>query len=177
MRMGNVIIPKTYVSEVITPLIFLAGPIQSAPLWQDEAISYLLAENSELSIVSPRRGVREKIAPYIIYGDEQYFPRQRAWERHYLEIASKTGAIMFWLPAEEIHNCQKSYGAMTRLELGQWMTRYQRDQSVRFCIGSDGRFPELHTIEYDLKTDAPDKVIKNSLEETCREALRLATLK
>ncbi len=36
--MAKVIIPKTYVKEVQTSLIFLAGPIRGAPNWQDEAI-------------------------------------------------------------------------------------------------------------------------------------------
>jgi len=177
MRMGKVIVPKTYVPELTSPLLFLAGPIENAPVWQDEAITYLLLENPEVVIASLRWEVSARIAPYLLSGDEHYFSRSRAWERHYLEIASKRGAIMFWLPQEETHSCQKSYGAMTRLELGQWITRYKFDQSVRFCIGSDGKFPELHTIQYDLQLDAPDKKIQPTLEETCREALRLATAK
>ena len=63
---------------------------------------------------------------------------------------------------------------MTRLELGQWMTKYTYDPSIRFCVGSDGLFSELRTIAYDLQVDAPDKEIKKTLEETCVEALRLA---
>lgn len=172
--MGKVIIPKTYVQNIEAPLIFLAGPIRSAPNWQDEAIDFLLSQNSDLVIASPRRGVRDKIAPYIAQGDENYFPRQRVWERHYLDIASKTGAILFWLPGEAEHNCEKVYGAMTRVEIGQWMTNYRHNNSVRFCVGSDGKFPEMHTIDYDLQLDAPDKKIFSSLEETCTEAVRLA---
>jgi hypothetical protein len=172
--MGKVIIPNRYVKDIETPLIFLAGPIRSAPNWQDEAIDLLFSQDSDLVIASPRRGVRERIAPYIAEGDENYFPRQRAWERHYLDIASKTGAILFWLPGEEEHDCKKVYGAMTRVEIGQWMTRYSVDNSVRFCVGSDGKFPELHTIQYDLSIDAPDKKIHSTLEETCDESIRLA---
>lgn len=172
--MGKVIIPKTYVKDIEAPLIFLAGPIRSAPNWQDEAIDLLLSKNSDLVIASPRRGIRDKIAPHIVTGDENYFSRQRAWERHYLEIASKTGAILFWLPGEVEHNCEKVYGAMTRVEIGQWMTNYRHNNSVRFCVGSDGKFPEMHTIDYDLQLDAPNKKIFSSLEGTCDEAVRLA---
>lgn len=175
--MGKLIIPKTYVQELAAPLIFLAGPIRSAPNWQDKAIDFLFSQKSDLIIASPRRGVRDKIAPYIVTGDENYFPRQRAWERHYLDIASKTGAILFWLPGEAEHDCQKVYGAMTRVEIGQWMTNYKHDNSVRFCVGSDGKFSELNTVEFDLKLDAPDKDIKKTLEETCTEAVRLACQK
>lgn len=172
--MSKLIIPKTYVQELITPLIFLAGPIRSAPNWQDEAIDFLFLQEPNLAIASPRRGVRDKIATYIITGDETYFPRQRAWERHYLDIASKTGTILFWLPGEAEHDCKKVYGAMTRVEIGQWMTEYKHDKNVRFCVGSDDKFPELHTIEYDLQLDSPDKKILRTLEETCTEAVRLA---
>ncbi len=174
--MGRVIIPKTYVKDIEAPLIFLAGPIKSAPNWQDEAIGFLLSQNTDLIIASPRRGVRDKIVPYIAKGDENYFSRQRAWERYYLDIASKTGAILFWLPGEQEHNCEKVYGAMTRMEIGQWMTNYRHNNSVRFCVGSDGRFPEMHIINFDLQLDAPDKKIFSSLEETCIEAVRLVYL-
>ena len=172
--MSKLIIPKTYLQALGAPLIFLAGPIGSAPNWQDEAIDFLFSQESNLVIASPRRGVGDKIAPYIATGDETYFPRERAWERHYLDIASKIGAILFWLPGEAEHDCNKVYGAMTRVEIGQWMTRYNLNNNVRFCVGSDGKFPELHTIEFDLRLDAPDKEIKKTLEETCTEAMRLA---
>ena len=172
--MAGVIIPKTYIPELQGPLIFLAGPIGSAPNWQNEAIDYLFSLNSDLVIASPRRGARESIVSYLLTGNENYFSRQRAWERHYLDIASKTGAILFWLPGEAEHKCEKVYGAMTRLEIGQWMTNYRHDKEVRFCVGSEGNFPELDTIKYDLLLDAPEKEIKSSLEETCAEAVRLA---
>jgi hypothetical protein len=175
--MAEVIIPKTYIEQINNPTIFLAGPIRSAPNWQDEAINILISKNPSLTIASPRRGIRESIANYVIKGDENYFPRQRAWERHYLDLASKTGAILFWLPKEEEHKCEKVYGAMTRVEIGQWMTNYKYDNSLGFCVGSDGKFPELHTIEYDLQLDAPDKIINGSLEATCEEALRIVNLK
>src|SRR3989338_1010218 len=157
--MGKVIIPKTYIADVRNPLIFLAGPIRGAPNWQDVAIKILFSRNPNLTITSPRRGVRNEIAPYILEGDENHFSRQREWERHYLDAASKKGVILFWLPGEEKHDCEKVHGAMTRLELGQWMTNYKHDNSTQFCIGSDQKFPEINTISYDLKLDAPDKII------------------
>lgn len=173
--MAGVIVPNIYVRDV-NKLIFLAGPIRGAPNWQDEAIRILLPKNSELIIATPRRGIRESFAGSVLPGDNNYFKRQRLWERHYLETASKRGAILFWLPGEAEHNCAKSYGAMTRLELGQWMTNYRHDNRVRFCVGSDGKFSELDIIRIDLALDAPDKRILGTLEETCDEALRLYNL-
>jgi len=175
--MGRLVIPKTYVQDISAPLIFLAGPIKSAPIWQDEAVDFLLTQNPDLFVASPRFGIRDKIEKYIISGEKDYFSRARAWERHYLDIASKTGAILFWLPEEAEHSCQKPYAAMTRIELGQWMMNYKHDNSVRFCIGSEDKFPGLGPIKYDLSIDAPDKKIFSSLEETCTEAVRLACQK
>jgi hypothetical protein len=176
--MGKLIIPKTYIKDLDLPLIFLAGPIKSAPLWQDKAIEFIFSQTDKVIIASPRRGIRESLAKYIISGDENYFPRQRAWERHYLYISgiekAKKGCVMFWLPGESNHDCKKSYAAMTRFELAQLSTHYSHDKSTRFCIGSDGKFSELDTIKYDLSLDAPDKPIFPTLEETCLEAIRIA---
>lgn len=175
--MAGLIIPKTYVEKIETPMIFLAGPIISAPHWQNEAIGILFSYSQNLTIASPRGGIRDAISQYILHGEDKRFSRQRAWETHYLEIASKDGCVLFWLPGEAEHNCEKVFGAMTRLELGQWMARYKysEKENARFCIGSDGKFPELETIRYDLSVYAPDKEIKTTLEETCKEAIRLAT--
>ncbi len=173
--MSVVLVPKSKV-EVSRPLIFLAGPIRSAPNWQDEAISILSSYGEDIAIASPRRGVRDNFAKWVITGQRE-FERQRAWERNYLDIASKTGSILFWLPGEIEHSCSKSYGAMTRIELGQWMTNSRYNPNINWCIGTDGNFSEIDTIRYDLSVDAPGKKIFGSLEGTCREALRIALKK
>lgn len=173
-NMVKLIIPKR-MSEIKIPLIFLAGPIRGAPNWQDEAVKIINEIDPEMYIVSPRRGIRTSIAPYVLHGDETLFERQRAWERYHLEIAKYDGAIMFWLPGEIEHDCKKSYGAMTRMELGLVIAWYKQNlRSIKWCIGSDGKFSELDTIQYDLKIDAPDKKIFPTLEETCAEAVRIA---
>jgi hypothetical protein len=168
--MAGLIIPKIYIENPGT-LIFLAGPIRGAPNWQDKAAKMLLSKDPRLTIFSPRRGVRPEIEPFILKGDENYFERQRICERYYLKIAK---VRLFWLPGEIEHNCSKSYGAMTRLEFGQVMTNYKYNPSAEFCVGSDGNFSELGTIKVDLKIDAPNKKVIETLEETCEEALRLA---
>lgn len=172
--MGKLIIPKTYIEKIDAPLIFLAGPIKSAPNWQAEAIDILFSLNQDIIVASPKKEFGDEILQYVMQGNENYFPRQRAWERYYLDIASKAGSILFWLPGEERHDCKKVYGAMTRIELGQWMTKYKNEKSIRLCFGSDGNFPELSVIKYDLSLDAPDKKIIDNLEDTCKEALMLA---
>jgi len=174
--MEKVIIPKTYVENIEAPLIFLAGPITGAPNWQDKAIEILFSKTSNLVIASPRRGVRAEIAPYIVTGDETYFPRQRAWERYYLDIASKTGAVLFWLPKKIENIGEKPYASMTRIELGEAIGRYRENNSIRFCVGSTGNFQDLDAIQDDLRVYAP-RAVYSTLEETCTEAVRLAKSK
>ena len=180
--MKKVIIPRSFVNlSNNVPLIFLAGPIRGAPIWQDEAIGLLFSKTKEdLVVASPRRGIRNGFSGYVVQGNGDGFPRQRAWELHYLERAAtgteRKGAIMFWLPGEKEHDCKKAYGAMTRIELGQWMTRYRFESPVRMCIGTDGKFSEIDTIRYDLDVNAPGLRVYDSLEETCSEALRIAGL-
>ena len=175
--MGKVIIPKTYIEKLDAPLIFLLGPITSAPNWQDKAIEILFSQNSDLLIVSPRRGVRDKIAQYILTGDENHFCRQRVWEWHYQGIAAKQGCNMFWFPEEYEHHCDKSYALITSNEFGHWTAEYSRDKSVRVCFGTDGRFREWGAFETDLRIKCPDKKIFSTLEKTCAEAARIACKK
>lgn len=168
--MITIISPNVYVPKIRASPIFLAGPIRSAPEWHKKAIEYLTSREDNLTIISPNR-IGEEIIP------SSKFSRQREWERYYLDVARKKGCVIFWLPEEEEHNCNKVYGAMSRFELGQMFTYYKLDNSTKFCVGSDGKFPELHTIKYDLFLDSPDKEIFPTLEETCEGALRLIKLK
>ena len=172
--MSGLIIQKRYLDIKENPLIFLMGPIRGAPLWQDEAIKIITEKDNKIFIASPRREINPAIEPYLLSGEEDYFKRQRAWERHYLDRARKAGAVLCWLPEEAQHDCKKAYGAMTRLEIGQMITHLAYDGSTRFCIGSEGKFSELNTILFDLSLDAPWIKLQPTLEATCFEALRIA---
>ena len=50
-----ILLPPTY-QDITGPVIFLAGPIQGAPLWQDQAITLLSTMAPHIHIASPRRG-------------------------------------------------------------------------------------------------------------------------
>ena len=84
----------------------------------------------------------ELILPKTLVRDN-YFERQRKWERHYLKIASKNGCIMFWLPKEEEDIAGNVYGDMTRFELGQWANEYTRNSSINLYIGMKRHFQKL----------------------------------
>ncbi len=174
--MGGLVIPKNYIL-LDEPCIFLAGPIRGASNWQDDAADYILSKHPEFIVFSPRGGIRPKIENHVILGGQQdKFYRQREWERHYLAEIGLKGSIAFWLPTETEHRCEKSYGSMTRVELGQIMTLSRYD-NVSWCVGTDGGFSDLDAITYDLSIDAPDKDIFLTLEETCNEAIMLALAK
>lgn len=173
--MTGLLIPKTYIPEekINSPIIFLAGPIRQAPNWQDEATRIILDKNPNILVISPRRGIRKEIEKCVIKGEEDHFHRQRAWERYYLELASRKGVVMFWLPKPQEHSCEKPYASLTRVEIGQIMTKYALDKKTKFCVGGEEGFYELELISYDLGIDAPDKKVFSTLNETINEAIRI----
>lgn len=72
--MAGIIIPKTYVERVNEPLIFLAGPIRSAPNWQDTAIELLFAKRNDISVASPRRGRTNDLGNITLPAQMTSFP-------------------------------------------------------------------------------------------------------
>jgi hypothetical protein len=160
----RIILPKTYLEKIDKPVIFLAGPIRDAVDWQEKAIDYILEKDKNVLIANPRWNASYKVREISMPGKLDYFERQRSWELHYLDIASKKGAVLFWLA--------NAPGFMTRLELGQSMVQYVFEDT-RFCVGGEKEFSDLETIRYDLKYHT-DKEIYSTLEKTCDEAIKLA---
>ncbi len=175
--MIQIVLPKTYTPQIKAyPIIYLAGPIRGAPSWHDEAITFFLNQSKDMTIVSPNRELRGDLKKYLVKGEEKYFPRQRVWENYCMDIISKKGCVMFWLPGEQNHNCNKPYASMTRKELGDITKAYKYSgKKIHFCMGSDGKFFELDTLMVDFARDCPNKKIFDSLEKTCTEALQIAT--
>jgi hypothetical protein len=172
--MIDIYLPEKRV-QTSKPLIFLAGPIRGTSDWQSEAIQYFLDKEADVAIANPRRTVAPGLEQYVREGTIPC-ERQRAWELDELEVAARTGAIVFWLQGETEHKCEKSYGAMTRAELGHWLARYAMSPSVPFVIGSDGKFSELDTLLVDVQRFAPDLLpLYSTLAETCGRALDIVT--
>src|SRR6516225_6635384 len=105
-----VITPPDY-RDIVGPLVFLAGPIQGAPLWQHEAIRLIAQISPTLHIANPRRDHSL---------DEFAYDLQVDWETHYLKRASADGVILFWLARETDHDCSRAYAQTTRFELAEW---------------------------------------------------------
>lgn len=162
MSKGKLILPPEII-EVDAPLIFLAGPIQGAKKWQEEAIKLIWDKNPEINIVSPRREYLNK---------EFVFEKQVDWETHYLRETSKKGVILFWLAKEAEHNCERAYAQTSRFELAEWKIRHERD-GIKLVIGIEEGFTGARYIQRRLPQDCPDVPILDSLEQTCNMAVKL----
>jgi hypothetical protein len=105
------------------------------------------------------------------------FDKRLNWERHYLKIASRQGAILAWLPNETQHDCEKVYGRDTRGELGEWRGRLVYDSSIKLVLGGEPGFDGIEMIKRNFLAVSPDMKFYSTLEETCAEAARQARLK
>lgn len=138
------------------PVIFLAGPIQGAPNWQERAVSELTSacadiDNSHtLTIANPRRATMF----HGEFGLEMY-QQQVRWERLWLRRAAVRGLIVFWLAKEEQHRCDRAYAQTTRFELGEAFGRYiEQDTphcSPPFFIGMEEGFTGTKYVRYMME--------------------------
>lgn len=152
-------------------MIFLAGPISNAPLWQDEAINIIRKIDKNIYIASPHKRDNN------ISESDVIFNKQLEWERHYLEIASKRGAILFWLPVARQHDCNMTYARDTRGELGEWRGRMAYDEDINVVIGGEEKFDGIDIIKRNFLAIMPNMKFYSTLEETCMQALKTANEK
>jgi len=159
------------------PLMFLAGPINGAPDWQERVIGTLLCEVPEIYIASPKMHLNlpQGVNPLTSNTKFQY---TTDWERHYLAEASKKGAIMFWLPKQAYTmpvdsdtGFHKPYARDTRGELGEWRGRMISDPSIRLVIGGEEAFDGIDVIKRNFWAVKPDMPFYSTLEETCYAAI------
>ena len=165
--MGKVILPP-HIEEVEGLVIFLAGPIQGAQFWQDEAIRIIQALDPGTHIASPRRGVGME-------GDftEAMYAEQVDWETKYLRRAARQGAVLFWLSREHVHIHERAYAQTSRFEIGEWKERHMRD-GTKLVIGIEEGFSGARYIRHRFGQDCPEVPFVSSLREACEAAVRLA---
>ena len=173
-KVRNLLIPERfYELRNDDKLIFLAGPIDSAPEWQDQAVAYLTRKAPHIYIANPRGAgtFEDQIAP-----GGKFSRRKREWESDLIDRAAiGPGCVLFWLPKPAAHNCNHPYGSMTRVELGEMIGMHQARPDFNFCVGADETFPDLSPILYDLKKKC-NMMPLESLEKTCDEAISLANI-
>lgn len=157
------LLPPSYQS-LVGPLVFLAGPIQGARPWQDEAGRLLERLKPGLWVASPRRPHFDKL-------DAAGYAEQVDWESAHLSRAAAEGAILFWLAQEHEHDPSRAYAQTTRFELAEWVTRRAMGDTVKLVVGIEEGFPGARYIRHRLAaTDVP---LATSLEETCQLAVAL----
>lgn len=169
-HMTEVLIPNTKI-ETNKPIIFLAGPIQGTSNWRQPAIEIIASKSESFLIASPSGRLTFNPNYIKIIPPQKDFDHQRDWENYYLDKASVNGTILFWFPGETEHNCQKSYGAMTRVEIGEWIIERKYNPSINIIIGTNGKFSEFKTIRHDIEQKIPEIKIYETLEETCQAAI------
>ena len=181
--MPRLILPNQYVS-VDNPLIFLAGPMRGAPLWQDKAIEIISSKNPDIYIASPSKKLRTEYILDAIKGDDTKFSRQTNWEAHYIEYSSKNGAVIVWLPAQVFPmpinkrtGFPKPYARDTRGEYGELRGSMKYDKNIRFVVGYEENFDGWDVAKENFLRVSPNISFYSTLEDTCEEAVRLANLK
>lgn len=165
--MSKVIIAPRYVQNIDAQLIFLAGPIQGAERWQDLAIQLIQLQAPELYVASPRRATERGK-----YTAEMY-NQQVDWETYHLRKAGENGVVMFWLAKEFEHHCSRAYAQTTRFELAEWKMRHEYE-AAKLVVGIEEGFTGAKYIRRRFPKDCPEVSLCSTLEETCREAIRLA---
>lgn len=157
------ILPPDY-PEIEGQLIFLAGPIQGAPDWQQQAIDYLQQKAPALHIASPKR-------QYL--GGAFDYETQVDWESYHLKRAAQQGVILFFLAKEQEHFCERAYAQTTRFELAEWKTR-QLYEPVKIVIGLEHGFTGERYIKHRLQQDNPQIPMVYSLALACEKCIELA---
>ena len=161
MTERKVFVPPEHVSSE-QRMIFLAGPIQGAPDWQSDAVNILIALKPDICIASPRRESFEEVS----------YDEQVNWETENLRKAGENGVIMFWLAKENEQISGRSYAQTSRAELFEWKMRHERD-GAKIVIGIEEGFTGSRYIKKRFDRDCPDVPILESLEETCKRALKM----
>ncbi|MBI3984308.1 hypothetical protein HY346_03340 [Candidatus Microgenomates bacterium] len=155
--MSGLMLQPPEIVEVEGPVVFLAGPIQGAPLWQPEAARLLHELVPSLTVANPRRDYPP--------GEFQY-NQQVDWETHYLRRAGKFGVIMFWLAAQTEPTPSRAYAQTTRFELGEWKSQHEWT-STKLVIGIEKGFGNERYIRHRMGQDCPEVPILSTLAEAC----------
>jgi hypothetical protein len=162
----KVLTPPTY-QNVPGPLIFLAGPIQGAPDWHQDAVAILEAAPGPHLVASPKRATAEA----EVFSDTDYRD-QVAWEHFHLERAGENGVILFWLAREAKHQCCRAYAQTTRFELGEAVTLH-RWKGIKVVVGIETDFSNARYLRLTIARKAPAIPLCSSLKQACETAIRL----
>jgi hypothetical protein len=181
----RLILQPPEIVETDDPVIFLAGPIQGAPIWQPEAAATIHDLDPSIIVATPRKDYEPGTFVY---------PRQVDWETHFLRTAGKQGVVAFWLAAEERRwenfarrlalcarillrpdtvELPRSYAQTSRFELAEWKMRHEYE-GAKLTIGIEEGFGNARYIRRRFSQDCPDVKIADDLVTMCQDAVELA---
>lgn len=163
--MGNVHFPPVVVRPE-RPVIFLAGPIQGAPDWQQVAIDYIRSHAPDVDVASPRR-------PNAVKADfaEGGYYAQVEWETALLERAVKRGVVLFWGAKEADPIPGRAYAQTTRVEFGIHLVHAM--YGAWLAVGVEEGFSGARYWRYQVNKKTPWINVRSSLEATCADAITL----
>lgn len=151
------------------PVLFLAGPIQGAPLWQPRAtelIAALVTTGADVHVANPRRGSLD--AETFVYAE------QVAWEKHHLTRAAKHGAIIFWFAAQDPtqpYEAGRAYAQTSRIEFGRVVGWKDYKPSINIAMGIEPGYNGSQNYYQSCALEMGIPVF-STLEDTCIEAVR-----
>jgi hypothetical protein len=153
------------IKDVEEPVIFLAGPIQGAPDWQNEAARRIHRLAPHVLVASPRK---EYLDGTFVH------EKQVDWETYHLRAAGRLGVVAFWLARQAEETPGRAYAQTTRFELAEWKMRHQYE-GAKLTVGIEEGFGNERYIRRRFSQDCPSVQITRSLAAMCHNAVELAT--
>jgi hypothetical protein len=143
----------------VTPVVFLAGPIQGTWDWQQTASAKLACVLGDSAVIaSPRRDYEQDGIPFV-------YETQVDWETVWLRRAARHGVVSFWLAAQTQPTPGRAYAQTSRFELGEWVARAVHGRAVRLQVGIEAGFGNERYIRRRLGQDLPQSMICDSLDD------------
>lgn len=180
----KILIPKhKYEIPFGSKVFFLAGPVRGADDWQRvcaEKLGELLADCYVAIPYYHTKEVKYPLMDIAERGTGEEFPRQQDWERYYLDVASTSGSIIFWLPEESKTNprADGQYARDTRGEIGEWRGRLMANPILKVAVGGEEGFSGFDQIMRNFKSAVGQNFpIYSTLDETVAAAVEHATRK
>ena len=134
--------------------VFLAGPIQGAPAWQDEIGEFF--DIPEVEWISPRR-------PNDQISEATYGVGQMEWETQALDYAD---IILVWIPEPVEDVPGRSYAQTTRFEVAENLAK-----GKKMIIGTYRKFSGRNYFEY--KASKYDNIIGDTICSSLDECIDL----
>lgn len=153
-------IPVGHYAEII----YLLGPDEGAPNWQEEAVLSILAVCKYATIANPRtQPIPSETAT------EWSLKNSRRWSDYHLDAAQRNGIVLCWFPAESEHLCSRSYAQSSWISLGRCVERFFRTP-FRIAIGVQESDPGSERLRFLMREYFPGVTVYSTLAETCRLA-------